>query len=188
MLPASRTSRNRQVRARLPVGLSAEGRVHLPSASRGFSRARGEPSALANLVCAVERAGGDFYFGFSILVIGGGGGGRRFGGSCTIVGNKAIAHQSPLLKGCSRRVPTPTNVYASAIGLCKDSIIMQSTKPSNSDSYEAFDVNLFSISFLLSRLTETQSWTFGGELAVSARIIPPHTCIRRVDETRTMMQ
>ena len=29
--------------------------------------------------------------------------------------------------------PIPTNVYASAIGLCKDFIIMQSRKPSNSD-------------------------------------------------------
>ena len=27
----------------------------------------------------------------------------------------------------------PKNVYASAIGLCKDSIIMQSRRPSNSD-------------------------------------------------------
>ena len=45
--------------------------------------------------------------------------------------NKAIANQSPLLK--LSRVPIPKNVYASAIGLCKDSIIMQSRKPSNSD-------------------------------------------------------
>ena len=29
--------------------------------------------------------------------------------------------------------PIPTNVYASAIGLCNDSIITQSSKPSNSD-------------------------------------------------------
>jgi len=55
--------------------------------------------------------------------------------------------------------------------LCKDSIIMQSRKPSNSDLYGAFDVNLFSISFLLSHsifshLTEVQSWTFRGEFAV----------------------
>ena len=36
---------------------------------------------------------------------------------------------------CSSLVksPIPKNVYASAIGLCKDSIIMQSRKPSNSD-------------------------------------------------------
>src|SRR5271154_213843 len=33
----------------------------------------------------------------------------------------------------STKSPIPTNVYASAIGLCKDSIIMQSRKPSNSD-------------------------------------------------------
>ena len=41
------------------------------------------------------------------------------------------------------RVPFQKNVYASAIGLCKNSIIMQSTKPSNSDLYGAFAVNLF---------------------------------------------
>ena len=33
----------------------------------------------------------------------------------------------------STKSPIPTNVYASAIGLCKDSMIMQSRKPSNSD-------------------------------------------------------
>ena len=33
----------------------------------------------------------------------------------------------------STKSPIPTNVYASAIGLCTDSIIMQSRKPSNSD-------------------------------------------------------
>ncbi len=33
----------------------------------------------------------------------------------------------------STKSPIPTNGYASAIGLCKDSIIMQSRKPSNSD-------------------------------------------------------
>ena len=32
------------------------------------------------------------------------------------------------------------NVYASAIGLCKDSIIMQSTKPSNSDFWRPFSM------------------------------------------------
>ena len=47
--------------------------------------------------------------------------------------NKAIADQSPLLKLGLPRSPIPKNVYASAIGLCKDSIIMQSRKPSNSD-------------------------------------------------------
>ena len=30
--------------------------------------------------------------------------------------------------------------YASAIGLCKDSIIMQSTKPSNSDFWRSFNM------------------------------------------------
>jgi hypothetical protein len=48
-------------------------------------------------------------------------------------GNKATANQSPLLKLCLRRVRIPKNVCASAIGLCKDPIIMQSRKPSNSD-------------------------------------------------------
>ena len=33
----------------------------------------------------------------------------------------------------STKSPIPTNVYASAIGLCKDFITMQSRKPSNSD-------------------------------------------------------
>ena len=33
----------------------------------------------------------------------------------------------------STKSPIPTNVYASTIGLCKDSMIMQSRKPSNSD-------------------------------------------------------
>ena len=66
------------------------------------------------------------------------------------------------------------------------SIIMQSTKPSNSDLYGAFDVNLFSISYsfshlIYSHLTEVRFWTFGG-------IIASHTCIRWVDETRTIMQ
>ena len=66
----------------------------------------------------------------------------------------------------STKSPIPTNVYASAIGLCKDSMIMQSRKPSNSDLYGPFDINLFSIPLLLSRLTEVQSWTFRGEFAV----------------------
>ena len=33
----------------------------------------------------------------------------------------------------SAKSPIPTNVYASAIGLCRDSRIIQSRKPSNSD-------------------------------------------------------
>ena len=33
----------------------------------------------------------------------------------------------------STKSPIPTNGYASAIGLCKDSMMMQSRKPSNSD-------------------------------------------------------
>ena len=54
--------------------------------------------------------------------------------------NKATADQSPLLRLCLRRVPFQKNVYASAIGLCKDSIIMQSTKPSNSDFWRSFNM------------------------------------------------
>jgi hypothetical protein len=57
-----------------------------------------------------------------------------------ITGNKATANQSPLLKLYLRRVPFQKNVYASAIGLCKDSIIMQSTKPSNSDFCRSFNM------------------------------------------------
>jgi hypothetical protein len=43
---------------------------------------------------------------------------------------------------CSSLVksPIPKNVYASAIGLCKDSIIMQSRKPSNSDFWRSFNM------------------------------------------------
>ena len=33
----------------------------------------------------------------------------------------------------SLKSPIPKNVYASAMGLCKDSMMMQSSKPSNSD-------------------------------------------------------
>ena len=46
--------------------------------------------------------------------------------------NKATAKQSPLLM-LLYRLRVQKNVYASAIGLCKDSIIIQSRKPSNSD-------------------------------------------------------
>ena len=38
-----------------------------------------------------------------------------------------------LAQAKSTKSPIPKNVYASAIGLCKDFIIMQSRKPSNSD-------------------------------------------------------
>ena len=50
----------------------------------------------------------------------------------------AIGNRSPLLRHC--RVPFQKNVYASAIGLCKDSIIMQSTQPSNSDFWRSFNM------------------------------------------------
>ncbi len=43
-------------------------------------------------------------------------GGRRSG----VGKNKATAKQSPLLRLLRRRVSFQTNVYASAIGLCKD--------------------------------------------------------------------
>jgi hypothetical protein len=39
----------------------------------------------------------------------------------------------PLPKRFYNRVTVPTNGYASTSGLCKDSIIMQSRRPSNSD-------------------------------------------------------
>jgi hypothetical protein len=39
----------------------------------------------------------------------------------------------PLPKRFYNRVPIPTNGYASTSGLCRDSIITQSRKPSNSD-------------------------------------------------------
>jgi hypothetical protein len=45
---------------------------------------------------------------------------------------RAIANQSPLRR-LVYESPIPKNVYASAIGLCKDSMIMQSREPSNSD-------------------------------------------------------
>ena len=40
----------------------------------------------------------------------------------------------------STKSPIPTNVYASTIGLCKDSMIMQSRKPSNSDFRRSFNI------------------------------------------------
>jgi hypothetical protein len=40
----------------------------------------------------------------------------------------------------STQSPIPTDVYASAIGLFKDSIIMQSRKPSNSDFCRSFNM------------------------------------------------
>ncbi len=53
--------------------------------------------------------------------------------------NKTTAKQSPLLM-LLYKSPLPKNVYASAIGLCKDSIIMQSRKPSNSDFWRSFSM------------------------------------------------
>ena len=42
--------------------------------------------------------------------------------------NKATAHQSPWLKRRFPKSPLPTNVYASAIGLCKDSCLIAKEK------------------------------------------------------------
>ncbi len=61
------------------------------------------------------------------------------------------------------------------------------------DLYGAFDVNLFSISYsfshlIYSHLTEVTVLDVPRGTRRSARIIAPHTCIRWVDETRTMMQ
>src|ERR1700677_5040383 len=47
-----------------------------------------------------------------------------------------------LAKPCLRRVRFQKNVYASAIGLYKDSMIMQSAKPSNSDFWRSFNMYL----------------------------------------------
>ena len=54
--------------------------------------------------------------------------------------NKAAANQSPLLSFVYEEPAFQKDVYASAIGLCKDSIIMQSTKPSNSDFWRSFNM------------------------------------------------
>jgi len=45
-----------------------------------------------------------------------------------------------LAQALSTKSPNPKNVYASAIGLCQDSIIMQSRKPSNSDFCRSFNM------------------------------------------------
>ena len=62
-----------------------------------------------------------------------GGAARATGWRATAIGgNKAIGNPTALPKLCTKSL-IPTNVYASAIGLCNDSIITQSSKPSNSD-------------------------------------------------------
>jgi len=53
--------------------------------------------------------------------------------------NKATSNYRPC-STLSTKSPIPKNVYASAIGLCKDSMIMQSTKPSNSDFWRSFNI------------------------------------------------
>ena len=62
-----------------------------------------------------------------------GGAVRATGWRATAIGgNKAIANPTAYPRFCTKSL-SPTNVYASAIGLCIDSIITQSSKPSNSD-------------------------------------------------------
>src|SRR4029077_17590358 len=41
-----------------------------------------------------------------------------------ILGNKATANRSPFFKRCCIKSPVPTDGYASAIGLCKDSCLI----------------------------------------------------------------
>ena len=79
-------------------------------------------------------------------------------------GNKAAANQSPCLKLYEEFDSKGTSTRQH-FGLCTDFMMMQSRKPSNSDLYGAFDVNLFSIPLLLSHLKEVQSRTFRGEFA-----------------------
>ena len=67
----------------------------------------------------------------------GGGAGRRR--ELEAKKNKTTAKQSPLLM-LPTKSPFPKDVYAPAVGLCKDSIIMQSRKPSNSDFWRSFNM------------------------------------------------
>jgi hypothetical protein len=53
---------------------------------------------------------------------------------------RATASRSPSLKLCQPRVRFQKNVYASAIGLCKDSMMMQSRKPSNADFWRSLSM------------------------------------------------
>src|ERR1700721_2923213 len=56
-----------------------------------------------------------------------------------------------LAKSHLLRVRFQKNVYASAIGLYKDSMIMQSAKPSNSDFWRSFNIWLIHPAFAPSR-------------------------------------
>ena len=53
--------------------------------------------------------------------------------------NKALLIDRPSQR-LPERVSIPTNVYASAIGLCTNSRTMQSRKPSNSDFWRSFSM------------------------------------------------
>jgi hypothetical protein len=67
------------------------------------------------------------------MMAGAGGAMRATGWRATAIGgNKAIGNQPPYPSFRTKSL-TPTNGYASAIGLCNDSIITQSSKPSNSN-------------------------------------------------------
>ena len=67
------------------------------------------------------------------MMAGAGGAVRATGWRATAIGaNKAIANPTTLPSFCTKSL-IPTNVYASAIGLCINSIITQSSNPSNSD-------------------------------------------------------
>ena len=58
---------------------------------------------------------------------------REAGRRDAIVGKQGDRQTNRPCSSFSTKSPIPTGVYASAIGLCKNSIIMRSRKPSNSD-------------------------------------------------------
>ena len=68
------------------------------------------------------------------MMAGAGGAMRATGWRATAIGGKQgdWLTQPPYPSFCTKSL-IPTNVYASAIGLCNDFIITQSSKPSNSD-------------------------------------------------------
>ena len=74
--------------------------------------------------------------------------GRRVNLSCQPYAREARRHGRKqgdcqpitLAKPCLRRARFQKNVYASAIGLYKDSMIMQSARPSNSDFWRSFNM------------------------------------------------
>ena len=58
---------------------------------------------------------------------------------CTALAASAAADQPPWLELFYKESDS-NEVYASAIGLCKNSMIMQSRKPSNSDFWRSFSM------------------------------------------------